>query len=133
LTWKSIEAEIRQADDVRRMRDEVQSLTSPESTLLDMRLKGVLHPSQQSELIRIDELVQARFLYSRIDHSQLVPAPEDESWVANLPIGVMRDVAQRLQLLSDPACPLERPEYATPDVAAHALLELYRLTAEVHE
>lgn len=130
LTWETIEREIRGPDDLARIRGEIESLTSTEATLLDLQLRGVLHPGQQSELTRIDEIVRARFLYGRIDHSQLLPTPEDEGWLAGLPVGVMRDVAERLKQLSEPAAQIDRPDYATPEVAARALLELYRLTQD---
>ena len=130
LTWKMIENEILEPEDLARTREGIESLSAAEKTLLDVRLRGVLHPNEQNELTRIDEIVQARFLYGRIDYSQLLPAPEDESWLSGLPVGAMREVAERLKLLSDPATNVEQPDYATPDVAARALLELYRMAAE---
>jgi DNA repair exonuclease SbcCD nuclease subunit len=130
LTWKTIERETRESGDLVRLREEINSLAEADKTLLDVRLRGVLHPGEQAELTRIDELVRARFLYGRIDHAKLLPAPQDESWLANLPVGLMREVAGRLKTLSDPTATDGRPDYATPEVASRALLELYRMTGE---
>jgi len=89
----------------------------------------VLPAEARSELTRIEELLEARFLYGRADFSQLLPAPEDDAWVAELPPGIMRRVAERLQQLAA-AGGRGGPDYATPQVAARALLELYRLNSE---
>jgi hypothetical protein len=42
----------------------------------------------------------------------------------------MREVAERLRALGHPAT-ADRPEYATPEVATRAMIELYRMIHEV--
>ncbi len=102
----------------------------PSTTLLDLRLKGVTYRESQAELLRIDEVLKARFLYGRLDPASLVPAPDDDRWLDDVPVGVLQAVAKRLQSLSTPATVADRPEYARPEVAMRAMLELYRIIQE---
>jgi hypothetical protein len=131
LTWRQIEADVRESGDLLRLRESIEQMDGPEATLLDIRVAGVLHPQDHSEAARIREIVQSRFLFGRIDDSGLSPHPEDDSWLANVPAGVLREAAQRLRELSEPAFAGERPEGATPEVATRALMELYALVNEV--
>lgn len=130
LSWKQIEQRLAEAGAAARLRERIESLPDADKTLLDVRLDGVLEREDQAEVARIDELVRARFLYGRIDTSQLVPRPDDDRWLDMLPAGVLRESAQRLQSLSDPAYSADRPDYASPAVATRALLELFRLVQE---
>ena len=130
LWWKQIERRFAESGAPARLREEVESLTEADKTLLDLRIDGVLEQGDQAELTRLDELVRARFLYGRMDTSQLAPRPDDDRWLEMLPVGVLRESAQRLQTLSDPAYSADRPDYASPAVATRALLELYRLVQE---
>ncbi|OHB79821.1 MAG: hypothetical protein A2V98_05530 [Planctomycetes bacterium RBG_16_64_12] len=128
--WESLEEDIREPDDLTRIREMLELKADPHTTLLDLRLKGVLHQESQAELARISEIIQARFLYGRVDTSGLIPRPDDDSWLADVPVGVMREVARQLQRLSDPTGTDDRPDYATPEVATRAMLELYRMLQE---
>lgn len=130
LSWKTIERQLAAAGDAARLREEVESLPEPKKTLLDLRIDGVLDQNDHAELARIDELVRARFLYARMDMAGLAPSPDNQSWLEQLPVGVVREAAQRLQALGNPAHTADRPDYATPAVAARALLELYRVVQE---
>ena len=56
---------------------------------------------------------------SRRTDSGLAPAPEDESWIEALPVGLLRDVADRI-----------RHGDADPGVKVRALLDLYALVGE---
>lgn len=131
LRWELIEQEIRDAGDLQRLREGVESTPDGDRTLLDVRLSGILTPEDSAELNRLDEIVKARFLYCRIDAARLAPSPEDDRWLSELPVGVIRDVASELQALSRTEAAVPRPENAAPEVASHALLELYRLVQEV--
>jgi len=93
-------------------------------------LTGVLQAAGRSELAQIEDIVGARFLYGRVDVSQLLPAPDDDAWIADLPPGLMRRVAERLKELAGADSGTDRPASATSQVAARALLELYRLNSE---
>ena len=129
LRWKSIETEIRAPGDLARLRAEIEAIADGDTTLVDLSLRGVLYPAEQAELRRIEELLSARLLFGRCDGAQLLPAPADDGWLAGVPAGPLQDAARRLQELAVPAA-AGRPDGATPEVAAHALVELYALVEE---
>jgi hypothetical protein len=130
LQWTQIEQRFAEPGDAARLRQWVESLPDADTTLLDLRVDGVLSQDDQAELARLDELVQARFLYARLDTIGLAARPDDDLWLDALPAGVLRETAQRLQTLGDPAYLDDRPDYASPAVATRALLELYRIVRE---
>jgi DNA repair exonuclease SbcCD nuclease subunit len=131
LNWRIIDREIDEKTSLANLRQEIEEIADVDGTLLDVRLCGVLSRDQKDDLARIEDIVRARFLFGRIDSTKLLPRPQDDAWLADLPVGVVREVADRLKLLSDPTATVDRPDYATPEVAARALLELYRASAEV--
>lgn len=133
LVWESIDATLTSPGDATPIREQIESIDKPNETLLRVRLDGILYHQDQAELERIDDLIQARFLYGRMDTANLLPNPTDESWLEQLPSGVMQAVAQRLQSLADPQANIERPDNASPAVATRALLELYRMVKEESE
>jgi hypothetical protein len=130
LAWRQIELDVRELGDVARLRDSIEQMGNPASTLLDVRLAGVLHPEEHAEPRRVREILQSRFFFGRVDDCRLLPQPQDDNWLVNVPVGVLREAAQRLRALSDPRFAGERPGYATPEVAARALVELYALVSE---
>jgi hypothetical protein len=93
-------------------------------------LRGLLAAGDRDEMARFGEILVSRFLWGRVEASRLRVSPEDESWVAGLPAGVLRDATARLRELADPAYPGPRPEGASLEVAARALLELFALLGE---
>jgi DNA repair exonuclease SbcCD nuclease subunit len=130
LRWESLDAELREPQDAARLLEKVEACSDAERTLLDLRLRGVTFRQGQAELLRIEDVLKARFLYGRLDASALVPAPDDDRWLENIPAGVMQSVARRLQALSNPATAADRPKDAGPEVAMRAMLELYRIIQE---
>ncbi len=130
LRWEKLpEESIREAGDLGRLRAKIEAMEGGTETLLDLTLAGLLAAQERSELVRIRELLEARFLYHRLDDSRLLPIPTDEQWVSSLPPGILRDTAARLRAYADPASQ-ERPPGIRPETAARALLELCALTAE---
>ena len=127
LSWLSIEEDVRNPGDITRLRERIEQVAEPASSLLEVRLAGVIAPADQQELNRLQEILAARFLWARLDVSGLRPSPGDDLWVATLPAGLVRDAAARLRTLTDPAYGGPRPEGASPEVASRALLELYAL------
>jgi hypothetical protein len=119
LTWEQWTEVLSTPGDLTRLRQRIERWESPQATLLELRLSGLFSPSDEAELVRIDELLAARFVLGRIDKSALMPAPTDDSWLADLPSGVLVETARRLQAMPD------------SPVAAQALLELYRLAQQV--
>ena len=133
LSWRVIDKDLRQTGDLARVCSLVESLEDPCATLLDVRIKGVLWAEECHELSRIWEIMQSRFLFGRVDDSYVVPSPQDESWVAGLPAGSLRDAALRLRELADPSYSGQRPVGTSLEVASRALLELYAVVAEVRK
>ena len=105
-------------------------MENPAATLLELRVGGLLSAQDRDELARIEEILTSRFLFTRIDSTHLQPSPSDDSWIAGLPAGPLREAATKLRELADPAYASPRPEGASPEVACRALLELYALASE---
>jgi hypothetical protein len=131
LTWRVIEKDVREPGDLQRVRQDIEAQDNPGSTLMDLRLKGLLAAGERDEIARIEEILASRFLFHRMDTLGLRLSPEDANWLASLPPGILQNVAARLQELSDPRFAGERPEGASPEVASRALMELYALVTGV--
>ena len=131
LRWTVIEENLRETGDLARVRERIEALENPVATLLEVRLRGLLSAEERDELPRLQELLASRFLCGRINTSLLRPSPQDDSWLAGLPAGVIREAAARLRELADPSHTGQRPEGASVEVSARALLELYALMTEV--
>jgi hypothetical protein len=131
LTWRVIEKDVRQQGDLQRVRHDIESQDNPVSTLVELRLKGLLAAGERDEIARIEEILASRFLFARVGHSALRPSPEDTNWLGSLPPGILQNVAARLQDLSDPRFAGQRPEGASSEVSSRALMELYALVTEV--
>jgi len=130
LTWRVVEKDIREPGDLRRVRADIEAEGNPGSTLVELRLKGLLAVDERDEMARMEEILASRFLFHQIDISGLRPSPGDASWLAGLPPGMLQTVAARLQELSDPGFSGQRPDGASPEVASRALIELYALVTE---
>ena len=133
LEWLIFDEEIRNMGDLGRIKDRIEAIREPSTTLIDLRLSGLLDGADREELLRLNEIVISRFLYGRINASRLRPLPEDENWLAGLPPGVVREAALQLHALSNPGFSDKRPDGATPEVASRALMELYALVQEVSQ
>ncbi len=133
LTWEVIEQDLREPGDLPRVREQIESMSNPDSLLVDLRLTGLLAAQDRDEIARIEEILASRFLFGRLDFSKVRPAPDDENWVSELPVGIIREAGTTLRNLTDPAYVGERPEGASPEVAARALLELYSIVTEVEQ
>jgi hypothetical protein len=133
LSWVAMEEELRERGDVSRLRERIESIAGPGSSLLDLRLRGLLVTEDRGEVTRLEEILASRFLWGRIDTSGVRLAPGDQDWLNALPAGVVRDAGARLRELANPAFTGQRPEGATPEVADRALLELYALLGEARQ
>jgi predicted phosphodiesterase len=121
LQWITVAEELRGPGDLTRLRERLEGLASPDITLVDVVLSGLLTAQERGELDRIEAILASRFLWGRMDARGLRPSPEDAAWIANLPAGIIREAAMRLQNRAD----------ISPEVAARALMELYALAGEV--
>jgi DNA repair exonuclease SbcCD nuclease subunit len=121
LNWVTVAEELRERGDLARVREELDAIARPNRSLVEVSLGGILTAEEQAELDHIEQIVQSRFLWGRLDASRLRPSPEDDSWIENLPPGLIRDAAIRLR----------NPQNVSPEVAARALMELYAMAGEV--
>ena len=119
ISWISIEEQVDSRDALESVRERIGTLQNPERTLLRVRLSGLMRPDDRDALEEI-ALAAASFLWSEVDESGLLPSPEDDSWIANLPAGLLREVGKRL-----------RHTQEAPEIRTKALLELYALLSEV--
>lgn len=126
LNWRIVEHELREPGDVALLLREIERIESPASQLINVRLTGLLHSQTQRELERIRELIEARFLYGRIDDTELLPPPDDD-WASELPVGLLRDVAEELRSI---AAGGGAGENRSPVVAQRAIQVLHRIVGE---
>jgi predicted phosphodiesterase len=127
LYWTVLERELLDDGDLERVVDEISEIDTAEHTLIDVRLRGLITPSKRNWLDRIDDLLQARFVCGRLGTSGLRITPQDDSWLADLPVGPVRGAAERLRSIADPAGGEARPAGVTTETASRALLELYSI------
>ena len=131
LEWLSLVQEIRMEGDLAVLREQVQSIKNAERVLLDLKIQGVYPAQDADEILRVQELIDARFLYGRLDISQAFLNPDEALFIESLPAGVIRTAAERLVQLTSPEYHTGRPDGVTPTVATRALLELYAIAQEV--
>lgn len=115
--WVTLEKDVRERGDLAAVREKIEALENPGGTLVDTVLSGLLMADERAELEHIEHILRSRFLWGRLDASRLRPSPEDDTWIAGLPPGVIRDAALRLRDHSG----------ATPEIAARALMDLYAI------
>jgi len=125
LAWSVQEAILREAGDLARARAAIEAIDAASKTLMELRVTGLLPAADRDELDRIQGILDSRFLFGRLETSGLRPAPQDANWLASLPVGLIRETGASLRDLADSEFAGPRPEGATPEVAARALLELY--------
>jgi DNA repair exonuclease SbcCD nuclease subunit len=123
LDWVMVERDLRERGDLVRVREYLESLTNPGSALVSLSLSGLLMADERTELYHIEHILASRFLWGELNTSSLRPSPEDETWISDLPPGIIRDAAMRLR--GTPG--------ASSETAARALMELYAIVAEVSQ
>lgn len=128
LTWQVWERTITGPGELGELLAEMEAVDQPQNTLLSVRLSGLLPGEDNQSLLRIKELAApeaGRFLFAEVIDN-LLPAPDDDSWMENAPPGLVRNVLQRLRTYASGGGE-DRPDYATPEVSARAIAELYQL------
>ncbi len=131
LTWKTMEIEVRAPGELTAFRNTIEKIDDPESTLADVKLSGVLFLDERDELLHIEDILASRFLYGRLDISGMIPSPDDDTWITNLPPGIIRETAIVLKNYCDPNFAGERPPWLSQQVATRALFEFYALASGV--
>jgi DNA repair exonuclease SbcCD nuclease subunit len=117
LTWRSEERDI--SAGIGRVSSEFSNLSSPQTTVLRLVLKGVVSPEQFHRLEADLKDVNLHLLHdgSSIDFSQVLIQPDEETLARTIGSGALAKVAAQLQL---PATPEETT------VNEHALKLLYQ-------
>jgi len=128
--WRVIEVDIRLPGDLSGLRERIEEIEKPDTTILDIRMSGLLVSEERDEIARIQEILSSRFLFGHVGASDVKPSPDDENWIANLPPGIIRETGAILRELSDPNFSGKCPNWASPEVASRALIELYALISE---
>jgi DNA repair exonuclease SbcCD nuclease subunit len=121
IEWITLAAELGEAGDLARLRERLEGMGNSEVTLIEVVLSGFLMAQERAELDHMEQILESRFLWGRLDASRLRPSPADDSWIEKLPPGIIRDAAIRLR----------NPQHVSPEVAARALMELYAMAGEV--
>jgi predicted phosphodiesterase len=129
LGWHILERQIRTPGDLAGLRRELERFETPGDALVDIRLDGLLYAAEQQDLAHIRDILDARFLFARMDISRLRPSPDDDRWVDGLPPGILKETAARLRSLAASS----GDNSQTGAVAARALMELYALVNEASE
>jgi DNA repair exonuclease SbcCD nuclease subunit len=124
LIWKSIDKEVREPGDLRRVREDIEAMKNTSDTLIEVRLVGLLMAEERLEIERIQQILASRFLSGRMDVSCLRPSPDDDNWISALPPGIIRQAASRLRAIADSSEELS-------ETAARALMDLYTIAGEV--
>ena len=124
LTWTTVETELREPGDLSRVKEQIETLSNPDKTLLEVNLFGLLSANERAEIDHIEELLASRFVSGRLDASRLRPSPEDDSWLSGIPPGVVREAAGRLRQAAVAGG-------ESSETAARALMELYAIAGEV--
>ncbi len=123
LSWQSLRPELREKGDLARIRLQIEEMDSPGNTLVALKLDGWLLAEEQAELSHIQDILDSRFLHGHIDTSELLPSPDDDTWVSALPTGIVREAATRLQNMAS----TENAGNESPQIAVRALMELYAI------
>lgn len=123
LEWATFNKELGEPGDLERVRAQIESMQSPDIHLLAVSLSGLFMADERAELAHIEQILGSRFLWGALDASQLRPSPRDDSWIKNLPPGIIREAASRLRDRTDVA----------PEVLSRALAELYAILGEVSQ
>ncbi|MGI6252350.1 MAG: metallophosphoesterase family protein [Aminivibrio sp.] len=118
ISWVEVKGPVSGAEDIKAVLEEILAIPNPGRTLLRVSLSGFVTPGDREILDDIAAKAED-FLWSEVDTEKLTPAPEDESWVNNLPEGLFREVAARIQNSEE-----------DPAVRTRALLDLFGLVSE---
>ncbi len=124
--WETVAKRIVARGELEAIRSEIEALQLPENLLFVLDLAGVLHAEDMTALQRLEDLLATRFAYGRINVEMLRPAPDDEAWIENLPVGFIREAAVKLQKIAS-------SDLGEATIAARALIELFAISREVSQ
>lgn len=123
LDWHTFDESIGAPGEIQAVISKLAAIENPANALVRTRLSGLLFAADREALESLDEILQSRFLFGRLDATNLKPAPDDDGWIESLPFGPVKDAAEAIrseaQSSSDPR---------QRNIATQALLELFRLS-----
>jgi DNA repair exonuclease SbcCD nuclease subunit len=122
LTWQTLEVTLDHEGALEKVISEVNGIEDPEKTLIRVRLGGILYSTDRPLLRSLEEVLTTRFLFGSLDSAQLIPAPEDDTWIETLPAGPIRETANELRELA-----INGRDDAGKAVATQALIQLFEL------
>lgn len=128
LQWQTEETSLEREGALDSVLSGLNEIPAPESTLLRLRLNGLLYASDRAKLASVEEIVSTRFLYGIVDGQSLVPAPEDDSWIESLPVGPVREAAEKIREQA-----LHASDEEKKAVATRALIQLFEMNEKNHE
>lgn len=122
LDWLAIDQPISQPGSLKHLIQRLTQLPKPASTLVRVRLTGILFPEDRSDLRQIEEILGSGFLFGTLDSNSLRPAPDGVGWISSLPAGPIRDAAEKLQAIASHPGGTDQQS-----AASQALLQLFDL------
>lgn len=120
LKWHAIERSLESPGALKPILNELRAIESPESALVRLRLKGLLFSVDRQDLESLNEILDSRFLFGALQADSLTPAPEDDSWIEELPAGALREAAETIRQQA-----MHGADESDRAVATRALLELF--------
>lgn len=102
LHWLQSDLSATATQDIEAMETRLDAVAEPARTLMEIHLSGALPIESLRAVDHIREILEARFLFGRIDRSRLSVAPSDTEWIGSLPIGPVRVAAAKLSASDDP-------------------------------
>lgn len=124
LSWRQEARTSRRPGSIAEVVAELSRLAAPERTLLRLEVEGLLYAEDRQALIQLEEIIAGRFLFGHLDTRHLVPAPDDEGWIHQLPPGPFQQAAHQLRArATHPGSPDDQA------AASRALLLLFELHA----
>jgi DNA repair exonuclease SbcCD nuclease subunit len=117
LRWEQLTVTATDVSDIQALQANLEAFDNPAATLIDIRLSGALPIEALRTIERLHEILDARFLFGRIDRSLLAVTPSDTRWIESLPVGPVRATAAKLAASEDSA-------------AQGALITLFRIARE---
>lgn len=131
LEWIQIIQETSPGGTLQQLRKMIEQNCKKETSLVSLILQGVLQSDERDDLLHLEDLLSARTLFHQLDIRGLHPPPEDSSWITELPMGVLREAAMRLQTLEKLTPSSGIPPNILPELSTLALLELYSLSSRL--
>lgn len=120
LSWHTLGRNLDSSGMLKDVTSELRELGAPENALVRLRLTGLLFASDREDLESVNEILKTRFLFGELQAESLTPAPEDDSWIEELPAGALREAAESIRQLA-----MHSSDERERVVATRALLELF--------